>query len=109
MKKTLIILLLISIAGCSKTRRIGLSNKEVKSLKVIYNQEFRNKFLDTKWTFYEKNICQYTIKSLSKTTYTGIWIENNDTITANFFYKKIASERKLTIDKSNNELNEILK
>lgn len=109
MRVVTLIFLLIFISSCSKTRSIGLSNKEVKSLKVTYSQEFRHKFWDTKWIFYEKNVCQFTSKFISKKTFTGTWSKKNDTITAYFFLKKIANERKLILDKKTNKLTEIIK
>lgn len=110
MKYLLIILSLLFFTGCSRTRKIGLSNKEVKSLKVVYSQEYRDKFWDERWVFYEKCICQFSTKFIARRTITGTWSEQNDTITANFFLSnRYADTRQVYIDKENGKLVRIIK
>jgi hypothetical protein len=109
MRKLIIISIVLNFISCSRTYNIKLSKSKVKKLDVIYQQNYRGKMFDSEWIFYQKNICTYKISFIRDLTITGTWHEKNDTIFADFFHKKFASERRLTINKSNGKLTEIIK
>lgn len=107
----ILILIILSLNfSCSHTKLMNLSKKEIAGLDTIYYQNFNHKFFDTEWVLYEKQICQLKVKFVRQTTYTGTWVEKNDTIYVNFFYRKgVANERKLLVNKTTGEIRDLLK
>lgn len=102
MKNILFLSLIFVFISCSYTRNINLSKKEIQKLEVIYREKKNHYVYDTEWVFYEKNICQLSTFLIRKKTYTGTWIQKNDTIIASFFYKKneIYETWKFIVDKN---------
>jgi hypothetical protein len=71
--------------GCSNTKNLRVSIKEINNLCVIYSFKKNHYLFDEEWKFYEKNICQYSLTFIRKETHTGTWSQKNDTIVVSFF------------------------
>jgi hypothetical protein len=104
----LIIFMMTLSFSCTHTRLLNISKSEISQLDTIYSQTFRHKFWDTEWILYEKQICHMKMKFVGTKIITGTWVEKNDTIFAYFFYgHRIASERKLLINKESGKMVEL--
>ncbi|MDI3319880.1 hypothetical protein [Pinibacter soli] len=96
--------------SCTTTKNINLSKREIKKLKPIYVGYIIGKIpMDFKWSFLEKNICQYNeVILLRSRTYTGTWSEKNDTIRACFFISKAMNENYIFyLDRKSKTLKEL--
>lgn len=88
---------ILTLSNCSKTIGINLSKTEIKALDTIFLKQTNYAFFDTKWIFYEKNICQFSTNVIRKKTYTGTWSIKGDSIFATFFYRSKNAPKRQSI------------